>query len=147
MNIGPLEYVVIGVNNQQLKSALIAELNEIHETGKIRVVDLIFVTKSADGTVMSQEMRDLNEEESAAYGGIADDLMGLLTAQDIEQLSGQIPPDTSALVILFEHTWVIGLAEAVREGGGVVFNVGMVSHEVLAHVRAELEAEEEAKDA
>ncbi len=147
MNIGPLEYVVIGVKNQHLKHTLFSELKAIHKTGKIRVVDLIFVTKAADGTVAMQEMSELIDEEPEVYGDIADDLMGLLTPQDIDQLTGQIPPDTSAIVILFEHTWVIGLMEAVREGGGVVFNVGMVSHEALAQVSAELAAGKENQDA
>jgi hypothetical protein len=117
------------------------------ETGKICVVDLIFVTKASDGTVAMQKVNELIEEEPAIYGDIGGNLMGLLTAQDIDQLTGPIPPDTSALIILFEHTWVIGLTELVRQGGGVVFSVGMVAHDVLAQVSAELAAEKEAQDA
>jgi hypothetical protein len=142
MNIGLLEYVVIGVKDQQLKRDLFVELNEIHATGKIRVVDLIFVTKSADGAVVLKELNELIEEEPEAYRGFEDDLMGLLTAQDIDQLTGLIPSNTSALVVIFEHTWVIGLTEAGRKGGGVIFDVGMVSNEALAQVSAELAAKE-----
>jgi len=147
MDIGPLEYVVIGVYDRQLKSALISELNAIQQAGKIRVVDLIFVSKSADGAVAMQEVSELVEEELAEYGDIAVNLMGLLTAEDINQLTGQIPPDSSAVVILIEHTWVIGLTEAVRKNGGAVYAAGMVSHDVLAHVSAELAAGKEGKHA
>ncbi len=143
MDVGPLEYVVIGVTDQQLKSALISELNAIQEAGKIRVVDLIFVSKAADGAVAMQEVSELVEEELAEYGEIAVNLMGLLTAEDINQLTAQIPPDSSAVVILIEHTWVIGLTEAVRKNGGAVYAAGMVSHEVLANVSAELAAGKE----
>jgi hypothetical protein len=147
MDIGPLEYVVIGVTDQQLKSDLITELNAIQEAGKIRVVDLIFVSKSADGAVAMQEVSELVEEELAEYGDIALNLMGLLTAEDINQLTGQIPSDSSAVVILIEHTWVIGLTEAVRKNGGAVYAAGMVPHDVLAHVSAELAAGKEGKNA
>jgi hypothetical protein len=147
MELGPLEYVVIGVSDQQLKSALISELNAIQEAGKIRVVDLIFVSKSADGAVAIQEVSELIEEELAEFGDIAVNLMGLMTAEDITQLTGQIPPDTSAIVILIEHTWVIGLTEAVRKNGGMVFAAGMVSHDVLAHVSAELAAGKDGQNA
>ena len=142
-----LEYIVIGVSDRQLKSALISELNAIQEAGKIRVVDLLFVSKSADGAVSMQEVSELVEEELAEYGDIAVNLMGLLTAEDIKQLTDQIPSDTSAVVILIEHTWVIGLTEAVRKTGGMVFAAGMVSHDVLAHVSAELAAGKEGKNA
>jgi chemotaxis regulatin CheY-phosphate phosphatase CheZ len=111
------------------------------------VVDLIFVSKAADGAVTMREMSELIEEEPAMHGDIAGNLMGLLTAQDLEQLTGQIPPDTSAFVVLLEHTWVIGLTEAIRKGEGVVFAGGLVSHEVLAHVSAELAAAREDQDA
>ena len=140
MEIGPLEYIVLSVADQQLTSTLIAELNAIQESGQVCVVDLIFVSKSANGSVTMQEVNELIEKEPEVYGDIASNLMGLLTAQDIAQLTEQIPPDTSAFIILLEHTWVIELTEAVRKGGGVVFAGGMVSHEVLAHVSAELAA-------
>jgi hypothetical protein len=147
MEIGPLEYVVIGVSDQLLKGDIISELNAIQKAEEIRVVDLIFVKKSADGAVTVQEVSELVEEEIDAYGDIAVNLMGLLAPQDIEQLTGQVPPDTSAIVILFEHAWVIGLTEAVRKSGGVVFAGGMVSHNVLAHVSAELAAGKDVKNA
>jgi uncharacterized membrane protein len=139
--------VVIGMQDQELTRALISELNAIQEPGQICVVDLILVTKAADGAVTMREVSELIQEEPAAYGDIAGNLMGLLTAQDIEQLTGQIPPDTSAITVLFEHTWVIGLVEAVRKGRGVVLVGGMVSHDVLAHVSAELAAGKDAQDA
>ena len=138
MNIGPLEYIVISINNKQLIKDLPSELKAIHKTGKIRVVDLIFVTKASDGSVKIQEVNELDASELMAYKDIAGDLMGLLTAQDIEQLTLQIPSNSSAGVILFEHTWVNGLTEIVRKGGETVFAVGMVSHETLAQINAEI---------
>lgn len=147
MHIGPLEYAVIGVPEQQLTSALISKLNGIQESGQIRVVDLIFATKEVDGSVKVKEVNDLIEKEPEVYGDISGNLMGLLTAQDIEQLTEQIPLNSSAFIILLEHTWVIGLAEAVRQSGGVAIAGGMVSHEILAHVSAELAAAKEDQNA
>ena len=134
MKIGPLEYVVIGVDDQQLTHALFAELNAIQAAGQISVVDLLFVTKATDGSVVTQEVSEQRTAAPATYAAIADNLMGLLTAQDIEQLTSQVPPGTSAIVLLFEHTWVIGLTEVIRQGGGLVFNGGMVSHLSLIHI-------------
>jgi hypothetical protein len=147
MEIGPVEYIVISVTDQNFTDTLFAELNAIHETGKIRVVDLIFVTKAADGTVAMQEENEPTEEDSAADGDISHDLVGLLTAEDVEQLTSQIPADTSAVIIVFEHSWVKGLTEVVRQGGGVVYAGGMVSHETLALINEELAATKEAQDA
>jgi hypothetical protein len=111
------------------------------------VVDLIFVTKAADGSMTMREVSELIEAEPEVYGDISGNLMGLLTEQDIDQLTQQIPSDTSAFIILLEHNWVIGLTEAVRKSGGLAYAGGMVSHEVLAHVSAELAAGKEDQNA
>jgi hypothetical protein len=76
----------------------------------------------------------------------ADSLQGLSA---FRALSPQEPARqyTSAFVTLFEHTRVNGLTEAIRKGGGVVFNGGMITHNALAHVSAELAAAKKDQDA
>ena len=148
MEIGPLEYVVISTKDGQLTPALVAELDAIQESDQIYVVDLILINKAADGALTMREANELIEPAPGIYAKIASHLRGLLTRQDIESLAAQVPPGNAAFLILFEHAWVIGLAEAVRQAGGVVFSGGMVSHEELAHLSLELdEAGKEGKNA
>ena len=67
MTIGPLEFVVIGCKGHQFTREIVPELNSIQEKGLIRVVDLFFVRKDANGTVTVLEVNDLNDEELAAF--------------------------------------------------------------------------------
>ena len=143
MNIGPLEYVVIGFQDNQFASEVLPVLGAIQEKGAIRVVDLLFVSKDADGMVTMREVSEQSREELAAYEGLAGDLMGLFTAEDVERLAGEIPPSMLAVIVLLEHTWTIELAEAVRRAGGVLFTGGIVTPEALKQVSAELEAAKE----
>jgi len=143
MEIGPLEYVVIGLQDDRFKSSILPELNTIQQNRLIRVVDLLFVSKDTDGTVSVQEVNELSEEEQPAYTALAENLAGLLTAQDIEHLAREIPVGSEAVIVLLEHTWTLGLAEAVRRAGGVLFTGGMVTPDALAQVSAELAAAKE----
>ena len=143
MEIGPLEYVVISLEDDRFTSDILPELNAIQQNGLIRVVDLLFVGKDADGTVTVQEVSELREEEQQAYADLAENLTGLLTAQDIERLAEEIPAGNEAVVVLLEHAWTLGLAQAVRRAGGMLFTGGMVTPDVLAHVSAELAAAKE----
>jgi hypothetical protein len=142
MNLGPLEYVVVGVtdaqDHQPLTKALLYELNSIQEKDQIRVIDLIMVKKAADGSIVMHELGELDDKENPAYSGIAEDLTGLMTKEDVEGLAALIPPASSAYVILLEHAWVTGLTEAVRAGGGVVFAGGMVPHAEALRIVSEL---------
>jgi Family of unknown function (DUF6325) len=143
MDIGPLEYVVIGYEDDHFTKEILPELNAIQASTLIRVVDLLFVSKEADGTVTMREVSELSEEDRQPFSGLVEDLAGVLTAQDIEQLAAAMPSGTSAVVVLLEHLWTLGLAEAVRRAGGVLFTGGLVTPEALAQVSAELAAKEE----
>lgn len=143
MEIGPLEYVVIGFQDDHFQDEILPELNAIQQSGLIRVVDLLLIDKDADGAVTAQEISGLGEEEQQPYVGLMEDLAGLLTAEDIEKIAGEIPPGNAAVVVLLEHVWTLGLTEAVRKAGGVLFTGGSVTPEVLKQVSAELNAKEE----
>jgi hypothetical protein len=143
MDIGPLEYVVIGLRDHHFTSEILPKLNAIQENELIRVIDLLFVNKAVDGTVTIQEINELNEEEQQPYRDLLGNLMGLLTTQDVEYLASEVPPGMLAVVVLLEHTWTINLAQAVRSAGGVLVTGGMVTPDALTQVSAELTVTEE----
>jgi len=143
MEIGPLEYVVIGLEDDRFTSDILPELGAIQQNGLIRVVDLLFVSKGAEGAVTVQEVSELSEEEQQAYTALAEDLTGLLTAQDIERLAGEIPAGSEAVIVLLEHAWTLELTQAVRRAGGVLYTGGMIAPDALAQVSAELAAAKE----
>lgn len=142
MDIGSLEYVVIGVPDDPFTQIILPELHALQGAGHLRVVDLLFIQKHADGTATTREVRDLSAEDLRRYAAIASELSGLLTAEDIDYLAGMIPAGTSAVIILFEHTWALGLTEAIRQAGGVCFAGGLVAPDLLKQVSAELAAQE-----
>lgn len=143
MEIGPLEYAVLGFENGQFASVVLPELNAIQASGLVRVVDLLFVSKDALGTVSMQEVSELGEDDLAAYEGLADDLAGWLSAEDVDHLAREIPPGRWAVVVLFEHRCTLQLADAVRRAGGVLFAGGMVAPQAMEKVSAELAAAKE----
>ena len=140
MTIGPLEFVVIGCKGNQFTSEIVPELNSIQEKGLIRVVDLFFVRKDVNGTVTVLEVNDLNDEELAAFDPIKEDLMGLLTPEDIVNLTETIPPDTSAVIVLLEHAWLVKLEEGLSRAGAVLLAGGMVPRSSMEQLEAELKA-------
>ncbi len=140
MTIGPLEFVVIGVKGDRFTSEIVPELSSIQEKGLIRVVDLIFVRKDTDGTVKALEVHDLNDEELAAFDPIKEDLMRLLTPQDISLLTEAIPPDTSAVIVLLEHAWIVRLTESLNRADAVLLAGGMVPQAAMEQLEAELKA-------
>src|SRR5579864_8703862 len=140
MTMGPLEFVVIGCKGHQFAREIVPELNSIQEKGLIRVVDLFFVGKDADGTVTVLEVHDLNDEELTAFAPLKEDLMGLLTHEDIALLTQAVPPDTSAVIVLLEHAWIVKLTEGLKRADAVLLAGGMVRQSAMEQLEAELNA-------
>jgi len=140
MTIGPLEFVVIGCKGNQFTRELVPELKAIQEKGLIRVVDLFFARKDADGTVTVLEVHDLNDEELEVFDPLKGDLMGFLTHEDIAQLTAAIPPGTSAVIVLLEHAWIVKLTEGLQRADAVLLAGGMVPPAAMEQLEAELQA-------
>jgi len=140
MTIGPLEFVVIGCKGHQFTKEIVPELNFIQEKGLIRVVDLFFARKDANGTVTVLEVHDLNDEELAAFDSMKEDLMGLFTPEDMALLTSAIPLDTSAVIVLLEHAWIARLTEGLNRANGVLLAGGMVPQDATERLDAEMEA-------
>jgi uncharacterized membrane protein len=143
MTIGPLEFVVIGCKGHTFNREILPELNSIQENGLIRVVDLSFVRKDNNGTVSVLEVHDLKDEELALFDPIKEDLMGFLTPEDIARLTVVIPPDTSAVIVLLEHAWIVKLSEGLNRANAVLLAGGMVPASAVEQLEAELKAAQE----
>jgi len=140
MTLGPLEYLVVGFEGNRFTGQILAELRAAREKGIIRVVDLFVIKKDDQGNVTALELSDLSGEEATELGPLAGDLMGLLAPEDTEQVAANLPNNSTAGLLLFEHTWAIGLKEAIKNAGGVAVAGGFVAPDVLQELEKDLEA-------
>jgi hypothetical protein len=148
MTIGPLEYIVIGIPSDRF--AKFAEevapaLAAIQAQGSIRVTDLLFIEKGKDGELVMREVDDLADDVAHVYVDLHENLLGLLTAEDIERLAERVPLGGSAMVALLEHVWALTFCQAVARGQGVALGGGMAAPDALARLEAELTAGIEAQ--
>jgi Family of unknown function (DUF6325) len=138
MAIGPLHYLMITFAAGGFTGDVMSELRAVRSSGLIRLIDLLFITKSGEGVAASVEMSDLRgteiEELAAMVGELVptetggdlyvritrDGVVSGFTEEDVQGLSGTIPNGTSAAVVVFEHTWARGLAEALHRAGGTI---------------------------
>jgi hypothetical protein len=140
MTLGPLEFVVFEFEGNRFSGRIMPELEAAREKGIIRVVDLYFLKKDEQGNVTATELTDLSGEEAEPYSHLASDILRLLAPEDIEMTASYMPNNSAAALLLFEHTWAIGLKEAIRDAGGKALAGGLVAPDVLQMVEAEIEA-------
>jgi uncharacterized membrane protein len=118
MDIGPVEILVVGFPGNQFTGEIAPALEDLVQSGLIRVIDLVFVTKDADGTVVGIELSDVDEGTSSAFQPHIEEPSGLLSDEDIEDLGAELEPNSSAAILLFEHLWATRFRDAVVNSGG-----------------------------
>ena len=141
MFVGPLEFLLVGFENYRFTGQILAELRAAQEKGIIRVVDLCVIAKDEQGNVTERELSELSGEEATELSSLTSNVMGLLADEDIQQVAADIPNNSAAGLVLFEHTWAIGLKEAIKNAGAVAVTGGFVSHDALEELEKDLEAE------
>ncbi len=142
MSIGPVEYVILKFPGNKFKGEIIPALAEIVENGTIKIIDLVFVYKDADGNVASIELADLPDDEASDFGAIAAS-GGLLNDEDIQIAADALENNSSGGLLLFENVWAAKFADAVRNADGELVANARIPHDIVEAALADLSANPE----
>jgi uncharacterized membrane protein len=153
MAIGPVQLIVLGFDHPNFHGEIIAELERLHESGTVRVIDSLAVYKDADGDIEIEHLSNLTRDEAIEFGTKIGALIGLgidgeegaeagaelgaeqAAEEGIHPLSGaeewdvleDIPNDSAAALVLLEHHWAVPLRDAIARAGGFRLSDGFIS--------------------
>ena len=119
-SLGPVQVLVVGFEEPTYSGEVLDELTRLEEAGIVRLIDLVVVARSADGTVETVEDSLL----PAYYGNLATRLLGASSAaaDSVEEaswsLADALPAGRAAAVALIEHTWASSLRDTILRNGG-----------------------------
>ena len=121
MAVGPVDVYIIGFPGNKFTGRIAPAILDLVENGTIRILDLLFVTKDADGVVTSLQAADI-DEEGAGFLSIEITQPGALGPDDAEEVSDDLPANSSALLIAFENLWVGKVVDALRAADAVLID-------------------------
>jgi hypothetical protein len=137
--LGPVDYLVVefpaGASN--FTGEMAAELLALVDSGTIRVIDILILTKDADGAVEAMELSDI--DELGPLQAVEAQLAELLAAEDVEHLAAAMEPGSTAGVLIWENLWASGFASAARRSGGQLIANGRIPIQAII---ASIEADE-----
>jgi hypothetical protein len=137
--LGPVDYVVVefpaGASN--FTGEMAEELVRLVNSGTIRLIDVLILTKNEDGTVDAMELSDIDElgELQALEAQLAE----LLAEDDVENLAAAMDPGSTAGVLIWENLWAAPFAAAARRSGGQLIATGRIPIQAII---ASIEADE-----
>jgi uncharacterized membrane protein len=154
MAIGPVQLIVLGFNHPDFHGEIIAELERLHASGTVRVIDSLAVYKDADGELEVEHLSNLTEAEAIETGTKIGALIGLgiegeegaeagaaagaevaaaeggvnvFTEEEGWDVLEDIPNDSAAALVLLEHHWAVPLRDAIVRAGGFRLSDGFIS--------------------
>lgn len=125
----PIEIAVVEFPGSRFNGEIVPALAELVDSGVVTILDLLFVTREADGSVTAIELSDLDEEAASAFDSLDGEVNGLLSEDDIAAIGDVLSLGSSALLVVWENTWAGRLVDAIAGAGG----------RLVAHDRLDLE--------
>ena len=137
--LGPVDYIVVefpaGASN--FTGEMAKELLALVESGTIRVIDVLILTKNEDGTVEPMEFSDIGE--LGELQKVEAQLAELLAEDDVVNLAAAMEPGSTAGVLIWENLWAAPFASAARRSGGQLIANGRIPIQAII---ASIEADE-----
>jgi Family of unknown function (DUF6325) len=133
--IGPVDYMIVAFPGNKFRGEIAPALSELVEAGTIRIIDIAFVGKSADGDVAAFELTELDPEVSAALESAGIEVSGLFNEDDLAAAGEELEPNSSAALLVWENVWARKVAQAMRDAGGVLLDFDRLPHDVVQAAR------------
>jgi DNA-binding NarL/FixJ family response regulator len=154
----PLQVIALSFSRDAgAEDRILAEVDRLRGRGVLRLLDMLFVAKSQDGTIERLTIGDDEDFGSllAAVVPVADggpavpapaDGLAAFDRAGALALADSLEPGTALAFLLVEHYWADPLFEAIAETGGALIGEGFLTPEVGLVVGAEVAAMEEAAE-
>jgi uncharacterized membrane protein len=136
MGFCPVDVMVIGFPGNKFSGRIAPAVLELVDDGTIRVIDLLFVSKDDDGVVTTLAASDVDAQTGPAYLSINVVQPGALGSEDAEELTEDLKPNSSALVIAFENIWAQKVVDACRDADAVMIDQIRIPADVVEAVVA-----------
>jgi hypothetical protein len=133
--IGPVEYMIVAFPGNKFRGEIAPALQDLVESETIRIIDLAFVAKDADGEVAGFELSDLDPDVQAALEKAGAEAAGLFNEDDLAAAAEELEPNSSAALLVWEDLWAARLADSIRDAGGELYDLGRVPHEIVVAAR------------
>lgn len=159
----PVEVVVAAFDSENGAEEALHNLKEVEKEGLIGIQNAAVLWKDEKGKLRFKETADMRGGKGAAVGGIIGGVVGLIFPPSIlasaavgaavgglsaklrdagfpderlRRVGEGLKPNTSALIAVVEHVWVLQVEQRLRE-----FGADVITEAVRADIAAQLESE------
>jgi len=124
--LGPINYLAVEFPAGRMTGEGFDLLFDLCHRGIIRVLDLAFIAKAADGSVRKVALRDVEHDsdvDPTMWDGASS---GLLDRSDIDEVASSIEPGSLGGILVYENTWAVPIISAIDRNGDRMVGLGSI---------------------
>jgi Family of unknown function (DUF6325) len=133
--IGPVDYAIIAFPGNRFRGEIAPAIADLVEDGTIRIIDIAFVGKDADGSTVAMELTELDPDVQEGLDKLGIEVSGLFSQDDLVGVAEGLEPNSSAALLIWENVWARSVAQAMRDAGGVLVAFERIPHDVVQSAR------------
>jgi hypothetical protein len=133
--IGPVDYAIVAFPGNRFRGEIAPAISDLVEAGTIRVIDIAFVGKDADGNAIAMELTELDPDVQEALESAGIEVGGLFNEDDLMDAAADLEPNSSAALLVWENVWARKVTQAMRDAGGQLLAFERLPHEVVQSAR------------
>jgi hypothetical protein len=124
--MGPVDYLVVEFPGSRMTGEGLPLLVDLVDRGVIRILDLVFVKKELDGSIVGLTVSDLDADGKLDFAVFEGASSGLLGQDDLDEAGVALEPGSSAGILVYENVWAAPFAAALRRGGAQLVASGRI---------------------
>jgi hypothetical protein len=123
--LGPIDYLAVEWPDRHVTGEGFRLLMDLVDSGIVRVLDILFIAKDADGSVSKVRVADVEHSEALdeRLWGLSS---GLLDQSDIDQVAAAIEPGSLAGILVYENVWAVPMWTAIDRSSARLVGAGRV---------------------
>ena len=137
MSIGPVDYIAVAFPGNKFSGAIVPEIRKLQDSGTIRVLDLVIISKDGEGNVAAIELNEASEETQAAFAALGIESRNLLGQEDFEDIGSALELNSTCGLMVWENVWAADFAKSLRDADGVLLAMGRIPAVVVEELMAE----------
>ena len=128
--LGPIDYLAVEWPGSHVTGEGFTLLMDLVDRGIVRVLDLLFIAKDADGKVSKVDVAEVEHSDAldSRLWGLSS---GLLDQSDVDEVAAAIEPDSLAGILVYENVWAVPMWTAIDRSAARLVGAGRIGADDL----------------
>lgn len=124
--LGPIDYLIVQLPRTGMRGEGLPLLTDLVDRGIIRILDLVFIAKNADGSVTELAIDEFAPDDRGDLEVFKGAASGLIGDDDLAEAAEALEPGTSAGILVYENRWAEPFVTSLRRSGAQLLASGRI---------------------